>query len=181
MKTLFNILFLTNLWIVKQGIPLLSFEFKKNGKELESHQRMITWTLTSSYFDRFFVNKSLELPFIPYTYHFLSFVVLIQWILWMSEIEIPSNYSSLLRLLCFQRFFWFLFENNYWTIWKWFIQMWEVIESSFRKLYSIFWNQGNESEWDFLSLILCSSDYQTRRCFWFLSEWNKGLWKSKQR
>ena len=44
-----------------------------------------------------------------------------------------------------------------------------------------FWSQGNGNEWDLFSMILVSSDYQTRRCFLFLNEWNQGFWKSKQR
>ena len=43
---------------------------QKNEKELKSQQRMITWTLISSCFDYFFVNKSLELPF-----HLTFFVI----------------------------------------------------------------------------------------------------------
>ena len=45
---------------------------QKNEKELKSQQRMITWTLTSSCFDCFFVNKSLELLF--HSLH-LSFLI----------------------------------------------------------------------------------------------------------
>ena len=48
-------------------------------------------------------------------------------------------------------------------------------------LYSFFEIIAKKNEWDLFSLILVSSDYQTRRCFWFLSEYNQGCWKSKQR
>ena len=113
---------------------------------------MFSLTLTSSCFDCFFVNKSLELPF--HSLH-LSFLV-ICWSETMSSLN-EWNWNSIKLFIpfwhccVFQRFFWFLFWesllllNHLKLIYSNVRGYWVFIQKHFIPLFEI---KAKKNEWD---------------------------------